>query len=301
MKTYYDILGVPKSASAAEIKTSFLLRSKMMHPDRFNQNRQKAEWELANEMFKELNHAYDVLKNPLSRSQYDSTFGGGFTSKNTYTPPQQTQSQPRQPQYQPASQKKPNSIPLWLIFGIFFALLVLINKGCDAITKKAPASSPSHSSKPIATTRVSPVSADYPEPANGYILKNEMPAGGQGILKITNGCPSHAVVKLVDTVKDSAVYAVFVRGNSEAIIHDIPNGRYRLLFATGRGWDDIDGRFRNREGISAFEEALIFTTEQRRQPDGVYDVSRRMEVTLNPVRTGNAKTDAIKITDFDKY
>jgi len=301
MKTYYDILGVQKSASAAEIKANFLLRSKMMHPDRFNQQRQKAEWELANEMFKELNHAYDVLKNPLSRSQYDSTVGGGHAARQTYSspPPPQAQSRPRQAQ--PHPQKKANSNPLWLVFFAFLALIFLFNKGCGMFSAKSSPSVSSQNAKSFATPRANPVSADYPEPANGYILKSEMPAGGHGILKIKNGSESHAVVKLVDTVTDSAVYTIFVRANSEATIPDIPNGRYRLLFATGHGWDDIDGRFRNKEGIAAFEEALTFTTEKRQEPDGVYDVSHRMEVTLNPVRNGNAKTDTIKITDFDKY
>ena len=33
----------------------------MLHPDRFNQQSQRAEWELANEMLKDLNHAYVVI------------------------------------------------------------------------------------------------------------------------------------------------------------------------------------------------------------------------------------------------
>ena len=45
----------------------------MFHPDRFNHNTQSTEWRLANEMLKELNQAYNVLRDPKARSAYDST------------------------------------------------------------------------------------------------------------------------------------------------------------------------------------------------------------------------------------
>ena len=66
------LASVPMSASAADIKKAFILRTKMMHPDRFSQTKQRAEWELANEMLKELNVAYDALKDHVSRREYDA-------------------------------------------------------------------------------------------------------------------------------------------------------------------------------------------------------------------------------------
>jgi curved DNA-binding protein CbpA len=49
----------------------YMLRTKMLHPDRFDQTSQRAEWNLANEMLKELNHAYGLLGDAASRAEYD--------------------------------------------------------------------------------------------------------------------------------------------------------------------------------------------------------------------------------------
>jgi molecular chaperone DnaJ len=65
MATLYDTLGVSKSASAEEIKKAYRKLARQYHPDR-NPGDASAE-----EKFKEVQHAYDVLSDDEKRKQYD--------------------------------------------------------------------------------------------------------------------------------------------------------------------------------------------------------------------------------------
>lgn len=78
---YYDILGVSRDASEGDIKKAFRRKARELHPDV-----NKAPD--AEERFKELNEAYDVLSDPQKKSMYDrfgtadaaQGFGGGYQS-----------------------------------------------------------------------------------------------------------------------------------------------------------------------------------------------------------------------------
>ncbi|WP_375319411.1 molecular chaperone DnaJ [Candidatus Tisiphia endosymbiont of Oplodontha viridula] len=64
-KDYYQILGVNKSASQAEIKKAYHKLAMQYHPDRNSQDQQ------AEKKFKEISSAYDVLKDEQKRAAYD--------------------------------------------------------------------------------------------------------------------------------------------------------------------------------------------------------------------------------------
>lgn len=64
-KDYYKILGVQKTATADDIKKAYRKLAQQYHPDR-NPDNKKAE-----EKFKEINEAYEVLGKPESRTKYD--------------------------------------------------------------------------------------------------------------------------------------------------------------------------------------------------------------------------------------
>ena len=69
-RDYYEILGLSKSASDAEIKKSYRKLAMEYHPDK-NQGNKEAE-----EKFKEISEAYEVLSNSDKKNKYD-TYGHG--------------------------------------------------------------------------------------------------------------------------------------------------------------------------------------------------------------------------------
>src|ERR1700739_4555822 len=75
-KDYYEILGVKKSASADDIRKAFRKLARKYHPD-VNPGDKSAE-----EKFKALSEANDVLSDPKKRKIYDQL---GFSSDNIVT------------------------------------------------------------------------------------------------------------------------------------------------------------------------------------------------------------------------
>ncbi|MGD1083570.1 MAG: DnaJ domain-containing protein [Verrucomicrobiota bacterium] len=67
---YYKILGVAPSASQADIKARFRFLSHAYHPDKFSTDGHKKE---AEEEFKRINSAYQVLSKPNERARYDAS------------------------------------------------------------------------------------------------------------------------------------------------------------------------------------------------------------------------------------
>lgn len=79
-KDYYKILGVARTASAEEIKKSFRKLAREYHPD-VAKDKQTAE-----EKFKEINEAYEVLGDEAKRKKYDE-LGANWKAGSDFRPP----------------------------------------------------------------------------------------------------------------------------------------------------------------------------------------------------------------------
>jgi curved DNA-binding protein len=78
-KDYYDILGVSRNATQDEIQRAYRKLARKYHPD---VNKEPG----AEEKFKEINEAYEVLKDPEKRSKYDQ-LGSHWRAGQDFRPP----------------------------------------------------------------------------------------------------------------------------------------------------------------------------------------------------------------------
>src|SRR5439155_26071261 len=79
-RDYYETLGVPKTASEEEIRSAFRKLARKYHPDVAKDKK------VAEEKFKEINEAYEVLSDAEKRKKYDQ-LGANWKQGAEFRPP----------------------------------------------------------------------------------------------------------------------------------------------------------------------------------------------------------------------
>jgi molecular chaperone DnaJ len=128
MPTYYQILSVSATADREEIKVAFKKLALRLHPDKNPDN------PLAEEQFKLVNEAYQVLSNERKRAMYDLSLQYGAQSALPQYPehPTEDEEQPYQryrrpphsygrPRYAPSVEFEPSQVrKMGILLAVFF-------------------------------------------------------------------------------------------------------------------------------------------------------------------------------------
>lgn len=91
MHNYYTILGIADFSGADEIKSAHRRLSKRYHPDLNNGNK------LYEERFREIQHAYEQLRDPFTKDMHDNRLRYFYAAKNTFIEPEPVAVQPDNP------------------------------------------------------------------------------------------------------------------------------------------------------------------------------------------------------------
>lgn len=113
MQDYYHILGLPQTATSAQIRAAFKRLAMQYHPDRNPNN------PIAEEIFKQVNEAYHVLSDPVKKSRYDSRFYTYETQSATHAAEEYAREMRRR-QYHARRQYAPKSEKTYTITGSYF-------------------------------------------------------------------------------------------------------------------------------------------------------------------------------------
>ncbi len=133
-----------------------------------------------------------------------------------------------------------------------------------------------------------------PRPDNGAILKRLAAfSGGKGKLTIQMGTGRDAIVKLVKSGSDQASIAVYIRSDSSTTVTGIPDGVYRVLYATGDAYNARKATFVLSLKAAEFDEPVTYTTTRTSYST--------WSITLYAATDGNASTTPLPGDSFGGY
>lgn len=288
-KNYYLILGLTRTASTEEIKRAFRLLAKKYHPDKNNGNR------TAEEQFKEIQEAYQVLSNPEKRRAYDQRFfqfssrpgqpGRGQQSYGQYTGnayqyAQQQANYKKQQQSQQfnkrtAAPEQPDKSENYSIL-ISVAVAVVLLYSIIYYSNSRKAEVPKHTEQmitptmirqlldsinaPAETTEIRPQISEYASPYSAVFGEEESDETSKNSLTLHNVANLEAVICLVENLApNKTIRNQYMTPGSTFKMNHIPNGDYYLKVYFGNDWDSTKV-FVNSNARGGFKNDFGFLT-----------------------------------------
>ncbi|QUO37924.1 J domain-containing protein [Dysosmobacter sp. Marseille-Q4140] len=270
---YYDVLGIPQSASQEEIRAAYLAQIKYFHPDVFPGNPEIAKLKTL-----QLNEAYAVLYNPDRRAQYDWILHQARNAPPPPPPDTETSADKAPPHRESshaahqtprqASRRKHDDLLRFLLGMASVAVIVLLVSLLPE--SNTPERSGDNDLPQISQTE--PKEAAGVSSTGGKLVPHSEPLPFTGQILYENGwdrvAPFGVVtrgqenffIKLKDRTGKDDILTFFVRAGETAEV-DVPLGTYTLYYATGEFWygeEELFGestaRFRAEELFDFYEE-----------------------------------------------
>lgn len=121
MVNYYHILGVPSNATDEEIKAAFKMKAISYHPDKHDGDKDMEE------LFKQVNEAYQILSNPYKRSKHDMMLRYGRVKRTEVTHTYHgTRRAPRHQQYYAPPMSNWKATAYAFLFAFTIALIMTV-------------------------------------------------------------------------------------------------------------------------------------------------------------------------------
>lgn len=126
-------------------------------------------------------------------------------------------------------------------------------------------------------------------PLTGTLVSNRFQSIGKGILEIDNGTRQDSLIVLTD-LDDIPQIAVYIQADSKHELTGIPDGVYKIFFASGEDWDPEQKMFQTDLNFQEFADVVNYETLPGR--------STQWSLTLHPVEGGTAATNRIPDSQF---
>lgn len=301
---YYDVLGVPKTASQDEIRRAYRAQIKFFHPDVFRESEAVAKIKT-----QQLNEAYAVLSDPTQRALYDSKLNHETASskQSAQRPQRESAQQPRRepppayrqhtvrPQKSGPDFRKLRHVAIAVLAVTFLSFIVaeLDEQSSSAVTM--PYDTEEYTDKYYVLQEddakryddtedfLSPVSY-----RNGELIKHPSeeclcPLG----VEVRGNKAYYVVLNSLDYY--SCDMSFMVAPNSYAEV-EVPLGEYEIFYATGETWYGPDLKFGPDTQYYQCDDTLRF------YKDGKYYQGYTLELYLQ--NNGNLETDQISAANF---